>query len=261
MSESLELLLEVVCKNAERTQQNAQQTLYQLETIKDARLAHDILVTCGVDVRLVPDGSGAKLYVHNASVAASDDKIRNALAAGSLFKQIKNVLDEYNDAGDYTLTLSNNHHGRQLTLQLPTDDQLHGIASKKPEKPALSAQKPAVAATSQPTAPRPKKLTKEEDQILSAGPSVARAAIPDSFKSSNDATEEDPLRKRMMFWLTSRAFTSGAYALGFLLVLGLIFSVLVTVKGFLCPDVVMTDRSKVPAFCGSQKSKQANAIQ
>ena len=34
-----------------------------------------------------------------------------------------------------------------------------------------------------------------------------------------------------------------------LLILGLIFSVIVTVRGFLCPDVAMVDKSQIPGYC------------
>jgi len=248
LTKDLELLLEVLCTSAEKTQQNAQQTLYQLSTLKDAKLAYDVLITCGLDVKYIPDeaGSSAKLYLQNESLAANEAKVRNTLASASLFKQIKNVLDEYNDAGDYSLSLANVNGGRQLTLVVPTDEQLHGIIHKKAQPEPSSAKNIAPAPQG---APRPKARPKPiEDDILAAGPAVARTAIPEGFKSS--ATEEDGLRKRMLFYITSHAFTTGAWLLFGGLILGIIFSILVTIKGFLCPDVVMTDKSKIPSYCG-----------
>lgn len=247
MSESLQLLVEILCTRAELAQQNAQQTLYHLETSKDAKLIYEVLLTCGVDVKLVPEEIGAKLYIQNASVDANEAKIRNTLASASLFKEIKNVLDQYNDAGDYTLSLSNIGSGRQLTLILPSDEQLHGIQPKlaKPTpKPSPSAA-PAPSAAS--PAVRKARPAPKQDDILSAGPQVVRTALPKGMKSSS--TDEDSLQKRMMFYLTSRAFTSGAWAFFAILILGLIFSIIVTIRGFLCPDVAMVDKAQIPAYC------------
>ena len=91
----------------------------------------------------------------------------------------------------------------------------------------------------------PPKRPTDEDELLS-GPQVARKAIPKSMQTN--AGKEDPLSKRIFFYLSGRAFVSGANLFFIILVLGVIFSVLVTIKGFLCPDVA-TQQQYLPSYC------------
>ncbi|MDX2073512.1 MAG: hypothetical protein SFX19_03995 [Alphaproteobacteria bacterium] len=241
MTETLESLLNMLCKTVARSQQNAQQTVYTLTDGKDAKLAYDLLVACNADVKYFADANaGNKLYVQNASLAACADKIAAILGSATLFKQIKNLLDSTENAGNYSLSFINTAHGRQLTLLLPPEKS---TASNAP-----AAKSAAPEATQSPvmTSPRPKTpvLPKDEDALL-AGPTVARKAIPKSFKAS--ATEEDPLRTRIMLYLSSRVFTSTAWTMFALLILAVIFSIIITIRGFLCPDIAGVQN--VPAYC------------
>ena len=238
MTETLESLLNLLCKSVSKGQQNAQQTLYILGDAKDAKLAYDVLVACGVDAKYFAeaDESGGKLYVQNAALAASGDRMTAALASAPLLKQIKDLLDAQSAIGNYSLAFSNTQAGRQLTLLLPADKSTMPVATAKPAAPLTNS-------TYKPGSFKPK-IAVAEESILT-GPAVARKAIPKSFKTSD--TEEDPLIKRMLFYITSHAFTSIAWVVFFILILGVIFSVVITVRGFLCPDIAGV--MSVPAYC------------
>jgi hypothetical protein len=99
----------------------------------------------------------------------------------------------------------------------------------------------------------PPKPPSDEDQLFS-GPKVARTSIPKSMKTSN--TEEDPLSKRIFFFLGARAFTSGAWMAFAALALGIIFTILVTLKGFLCPDIA-TQQGYIPSYCPQKNVHQS----
>lgn len=236
-TEMLESLLQGLCKEMVKSTSNEQQTVYLLADAKDAKLAYDLLIACGLDVKLFAQDAGAKLYVQNLSVAPASEKLAAAMNSAVLFRQIKNLLDSDTKLADYTLSFTNTQAGRQLTLVLPADKQLSRAATKTLET--------APAATS--TAPqRARMAAKKEQDTLLAGPTVARTAIP------GESAKEAPVKHAMLF-LSTQAFTSGAWLAFIALILGVIFSILVTVKGFLCPDLAV-NQDTIPSYC-PQKAK------
>lgn len=243
---TLEALLNILCENVSKGQQNAQQTLYSLADAKDAKLAYDVLVACGLDAKYFADanGSDGKLYVQNASLAAATPAIHNMLSAASLLRQIKKLLDAQPTPAHYSLNFANTPSGSQLTLSLPANKHAAAPASPPKASPPLHGEKP-------PSNALPKQATARPDS-LAGGPAVARAAIPKSFRTNE--TGEDSLLKRAFFYLTSHAFTSIAWTMFFMLILGIIFSIIITFRGFLCPDVA-TDARQIPSYC-PQKSTQ-----
>lgn len=236
MTEQLETLLRMLCKGVNKTQQNAQQTLYVLTDAKDAKLAYDVVVACGVDAKYFPETneSGAKLYVQNASLSAHAEQLESALISAPLFRQIKALVDGHDELENYTLSFANTPSGRQLTLVFPAEKTASVTITKSPQVAASAApgQKTRIA------------FKTVEDSVL-GGPAVARKAIPKSFKTSE--TDEDPLSKRIWFYLSGKAFTSTAWLAFLALALALIFSIIITIRGFLCPDIAGT--LAVPSYC------------
>lgn len=240
MTEHLENLLHLLCSKVQQSQQNAQQTVYQLGDAIEAKLCYDLLSITGIDTKFFSEDHGGKLYVQNASVASSDESLKSALSIAPLFKQMKTLLDQQAHLGEYSLSLSDTPSGRQLTLLLPTPK---ASVIPKPQTPANTL--PVSAKPAQTSAAKRSAAAKDDAELL-AGPTVARASIPKSLKAS--ATGEDSLGKRIFLYLSGRAFSSVAWALFIVMILGFIFSFLVTIKGFLCPDVA-TDARTIPSYC------------
>lgn len=244
MTENLDAILNLLCPGARKGQRNAEQTLYLLGGAKDAKLAYDFLAASGLDVKYYAEAEGGKLYVQNQSLATHDDALAASMPSARLLRQMKQTLDAA-DPGDYTLSLVHTPAGRQLTVLLPS------------AKPAANAAKPAATVASAPTpavpmsAAKAKAPAKDDGDIL-AGPTVARKAIPKSLKASD--TDEDSVGKRALLYLSGRAFSSTAWVVFVAMILGVIFSVLVTIKGFLCPDLA-TMQDTIPSYC-PQKSGQ-----
>jgi len=236
MTETLESFLRILCKSVNQGQQNAQQTLYLLTDNKDAKLAYDLLLTSGLEAKYFAEESGSKLYVRNQSLAACEDKIPALFATATLLRKLKDVLDQ-DPLADYTLSFSNSSAGRQFTMLLPAVKTSVARLENKPPESAQSASPKQV---------RPKLPSEPVEDTMLAGPAVARTAIPKSFKTS--ATDEDPLSKRLFFLLSGKAFTGGAWAIFAAIILGVVFSLLVMIKGFLCPDVA-TDARTIPSYC------------
>ncbi len=159
MTETLEPLLNMLCKSVTKGQQNAQQTLYVLSDAKGAKLSYDVLIACGLDVKYFADTdeAGGKLYVQNAAIAASGDKISAALAAAPLLKQIKELVDAQSTISNYNITFANTPAGRQLTLLFPSDKPAQSTSSA-----ATKIASAAAKAASRPSA-RP---VKEVVEIL-----------------------------------------------------------------------------------------------
>ncbi len=249
--ETLESLLQLVCATVSKSQQNTEQSVYVLGDAKDARLAYDLLASCSLDVKYVAEHDGGKLYVKNASLdtPACTEKLTAALASAPLFKQIKTLLDSSPEAA-YTLSFSTTPMGRQLTVVFPAEKP--PIAQPKTSSQSSNATSRLIPQSS--ATPRRKQAEKDDNDGLVSGPAVARKAIPKSFKTSD--TGEDPLHKRILLYITGRAFSSFAWMLFILMILGLVFSVLVTARGFLCPDVA-TDKRTIPAYCPRQTAPRA----
>ncbi len=272
MLETLQELLSRLCAQAEKSRENEQQAVFDLSDSKDAKLAYDVVVSCGVEAKLFPqDDDHAKLYVEKPSIAPRAEQLAAALASVDMLKSIKQIIDQNNPAANYTLAYTLTPLGRQLTLQLPHDK------SSQPVKKVRVSAAPATAmsqtnvtsSTISPasTAAKPqykmKKFTKpkkEESEDMLQGPSVARQAVPQYLKTKEGNGESDSVFKMLMLIVTGRAMKSGAWFFMVLLILGIIFSLIVTVKGFVCPDFV-TVESRNPSYCPRIKSEAENALE
>jgi len=235
--ETLESLLALVCKSVTVSQQNTQQTLYTLGDTKDARLAYDLLATCNMEVKFFTENDYGKLYVQNASVARSEARLGAILvSAAPVAKQIKDLLDSQQSL-NYNLSLTTTPSGRQLTIVFPSEKLTTQSAATQLQQPAVNAEY---------RIPRKASETPIKEDNMAAGPEVARKAIPKSFKTNESG--EDPLHKRLLLYISGRAFSSTAWMVFIAIIFGVIFSVVVMMKGFLCPDVA-TDSRTIPSYC------------
>lgn len=248
MPETLESILRLLCRHVEKTQQNALQTLYVLSDSAESKLAYDLLATTGLEVKYYAEKNGGKLYVQNQSLAANEARLAELLATAPLFKQIKELLDNHVYASQYRFSVANTPAGQQITLLLPTTkipvdkiSTVNAIGTSIPAPSSAESAKKSPSSTSQMDA---------TSDSLEKAPAVARTAIPKSFKAS--ASGDDPLLKRMMLYMSGRAFSVTAWVLLITMCLALVFSILVTIKGFLCPDVA-TDQRSIPSYCPKRK--------
>lgn len=267
MLKTLQELLSRLCAQAEKSRENEQQAVFDLSDSKDAKLAYDVVVSCGVEAKIFPQDDGhAKLYVEKASLAPNAEKITAALASVDMLKNIKQIIDQSNPTANYTLAYTLTPLGRQLTLQLPHDKSSQPVRKiMAPAAIAAQASAPAAATTTQPVAAkkpkRPNRLAKkEESEDMLQGPSVARQAVPKYLQTKEGDNESDSAVKTLMLLATGRAMKSGAWFFMVLLIFGTIFSVIVTAKGFLCPDFV-TVESRNPSYCPHAKSEAENALE
>lgn len=248
MSEILESIFSSLCEKVEKLRSNDLQTIYQLQDAKDAKLAYELVHSAGLDVKLFSeDAASGKLYVENASLAVSEAALQAVASYADLLKKLKDVLDTNN--GEYELSFGQSPVGARLTLQLPKDKHFKAIHH---------APAPSSGSSSHPTTQAKRAVRKKEDDALLSGPAVARDVLPKSMRSSK--TSEDSLAKRLFLRFTGNAFSSLSFVLGIIVVLGIIFSVLVTIKGFLCPDFATTQQ-KNPSYCPKPKSAEERALE
>jgi hypothetical protein len=267
MLQTLQELLSRLCAVAEKSRENEQQAVFELGDAKDAKLAYDVVVSCGIEAKIFPQDDGnAKIYIEKATLAPQAEKIAAALHSVDMLKDIKQIIDQNIPASQYSLSYTLNPLGRQLTLQLPHDKTSQ--PTKKilaPAAIAAQATTPSIAATpAKPVAPqtkRPSRFAKKDDkEEMLQGPSVARQAVPKYLQTKEGENESDSTFKMLVLLATGRAMKSGAWFFMILLIFGIIFSIIVTVKGFLCPDFV-TVESRNPSYCPRVKSEAENALE
>lgn len=265
MLETLENILHRLCKTVEKSRETEHQAVYDLTDVKDAKLAYDVLASAGVEAKYFPQDNHAKIYVEKDSYPSHAAAVEAALASVDMLKQIKQVADGNPAAGQYTIAFTHTPLGKQLMIQFPHDRsgqtmaKAQQAAQKAPEVPAKATAAPTAGTAPTARGARRKRymVKKQEDGILK-GPSVARQALPKYMKSKEG--EEDSLVKTAFLHTTGRAFKSGAGIMAILLILGVIFSIGVTIRGFLCPDFV-TVTSRNPSYCPRVKTQAENALE
>ncbi len=99
-----------------------------------------------------------------------------------------------------------------------------------------------------PSEKNPQKDKKNSDivDISDDGPTVGRRIIPAVFKVDNSAS--DSFLKRLLLYATGQAFSAAAWTVFIALALGIVFSIMVMVKAYLCPDVA-TSAEMRPSYC------------
>jgi hypothetical protein len=248
MLETIETLLQSLCTQVKKSSQSETQALYVLEDNQEAKLAYDVLVANGFDVKLYADDNSSRLYITRASLSSDkSEALEHAIRHANLLKQLKSILDDQSD-NEYSLVFSDNPSGAHIGIQL--------IEPKEPS----SEHAPAVSPNRAQPAPirrvgKKYVMTKpEKEDVLGAGPAVARQIIPKSLVPEEQ--QEDTAFKRGMLFVTSQAFKGGSWVAFFGLCLGLIFSVLVLVRGFMCPDLAVA--RELPSYCKKVDTKKPN---
>jgi hypothetical protein len=246
MLETLESLLRSLCTKVTKSSQSDIQVLYVLEDNLEARLAYDVLSANGFEVKLYADDNSSRLYITRTSL--SPDKsgaLEHATHHANLLKQLKSILDS--QSGEkYSLAFSGNPAGTHI-----------GIQFIDPKEPAPEKFIPSVSSSQQSPARRTVKKSAqrkavEEDDVLTGGPAVARQFIPKSLVP--ESQQEDTGFKRLALYTTSQAFKGGSWVALFGLCLGMIFSLLVLARAFMCPDFATA--KEVPAYCKKVDAKK-----
>jgi hypothetical protein len=215
---------------------------------KEAKLAFDLLVSYGFDVKVYPDEetSGAKLYVTLGATeqAVTEEQRMNAsMAYGNALGDIKQRLDALCEqesailqSPDYTLTFSNAAQGAKQILITVSP----AVAVVTAPAQSVAQQQAQAAAANRPAVRKIAK--KKEDDGFNQGPAIAKQLYTGKPGNKNGQGDDD-LRQRMFLFITGNIATGGAGVIAMGVLLFVLFSFFVLAKSFLCPDFAVEKKN------------------
>jgi hypothetical protein len=249
----IEDILSLTCSSVKLAHSNDFQRVFLLADSTGAKLAFDVLVAYGFDVKVYhQDDNTSKLYVTHPTLSQAqlDDVLAIAKEYATTLKQIQLSLESLCDSDvltkgsvEYNMTFANlQPNSKQVLIQISPTSQSNAPARSSA---ALAADTPAVASapvaahtasTAQNTgAKRGGVKAKGHYEEFSSGPAVGRGKYPGSIKSDGAVPEETMRRRALLFLFGNMATSSYAFLL-MVVALGAIFALLVFAKGIMCPD-------------------------
>lgn len=264
MSISVDDVLKALCSDVSLSLSNEHQKVYSLLTPLEAKLAFEVLVVYGLDVKVYHTADKpSKLYVtHPTFSAAQADKVfAGALAYATALKQIKKSLEtlcaENVDSlsqVDYNIAfLKGQAQAKQILIQIMPSEDAQALVSGDDETPsvAVSSSPAAVAATSTSAQASRKYVAKPKTHYeeLSSGPAVGRGNYPGKLSAEGEAQGRS-VRRRMGLMVFGNMTTSSFAAFIFSIIAGILLSVFVMLKGFACPDLAVANKNKA-WYCGN----------
>ncbi len=231
-------ILTTLCSEVKLLKKNEAQVSYSLNTAKEAQLAYDVLAAYGFDVHVYHEDAVSKFYINHPSAGPAAEE--NFAAALSHARKLRNVMNAVEgDAGseDYHISFTNNlDAGKQISIHFPTrkyagQPSLSASASQMQHRrpsPSLSHPHAATARSRHDIVFKKHK----KSAFMAAGPTVAKKS---AFVS-----------RGLRGWLHN--YFVSHFAESFLAFCAMIFlaifvlSIIVTSKGYLCPDIAVEDR-------------------
>jgi len=247
MTTRIEDILSILCTSVTLAHSNDFQQVFTLTDSTDAKLAFDVLVAYGLDVKVYPqDDDSSKLYVTTPklSPAQLEKTLSSAKIYATALKQINASLEQLCTDGElvlgdieYSVNFTNSaRNSKQILVQISP-----AVASDNPIIRPVEVLAPvAAAAAPRPTVKRPVAAKAQDD--FTSGPVVGKGKYPGSGPEDGTVPEVS-LKRRIFLYLFGNAATGGIAMLLIVVIVGILFSLFVFAKAFLCPD-----------FAGSKKS-------
>lgn len=260
---AIEDILNALCSEVTLGHANDFQKVFSLSTPLEAKLAFEVLVAFGLDVKVYHQADKpSKLYVtHPTFTPAQLEKIyAGALAYARALKHIKigmETLCHDNVAAlssvDYNIAfLKGQGHTKQITVQIMPSEDAQALAImapiEAPVMPPAPAPAPAAAAVSRVSSKYGDK-PKTHYEELSSGPAVGRGNYPGKLSAEGEA-QANSLRRRVGLVMFSNMTTSSFAMFVMAIIAGVLLSFFVMLKGFLCPDLAVAKQNKA-WYCGS----------
>ena len=250
MAIKLEDILNSICTEVALSHENEHQKVYSVATPLESKLAYEVLTVFGLDVKVYHQADKpSKLYVTHPNIAPAQlEKVYGgALAYAKTLKQIKLSLESMCEenvavlsAVDYNIAfLKGQGRSKQILVQIMPSEDARALAAApgSAEAPAILAASAAasVNAPARATTRKYGEKPKTHYEELSSGPAVGRGNYPGKLSAEGEA-QQNSLRRRITFIMA--------------IIAGILFSVFVMMKGFLCPDLAVANKNKA-WYCGS----------
>ena len=264
MAIKLEDILNSICTEVALSHENEHQKVYSVATPLESKLAYEVLTVFGLDVKVYHQADKpSKLYVTHPNIAPAQlEKVYGgALAYAKTLKQIKLSLESMCEenvavlsAVDYNIAfLKGQGRSKQILVQIMPSEDARALAAApgSAEAPAILAASAAasVNAPARATTRKYGEKPKTHYEELSSGPAVGRGNYPGKLSAEGEA-QQNSLRRRMGLTIFSNMTASSFVTFIMAIIAGILFSVFVMMKGFLCPDLAVANKNKA-WYCGS----------
>ncbi len=266
MSITLEDILNSICSEVTLSHTNDFQKVFSLSTPLEAKLAFEVLVVYGLDVKVYHAADKpSKLYItHPTQSQAQIDKIyAAALAYAKTLKQIKLSVESLckdNEAAlaavDYNIAfLKGTGAAKQIVVQIVPSNDAQAMAQGTAVEAPAAASAPSPAASAAVASGQVKVVRKYGEkpkshyEELSSGPAVGRGNYPGKLSADGEA-QANSVRRRMGLVVFSNMTTSSFATFIIAIIVGIFLSVFVMMKGFICPDLAVANKNRA-WYCGS----------
>ncbi len=264
MALELDDILNAICSEVTLSHSNDHQKVYSLATPLESKLAFEVLVVYGLDVKVYHQADKpSKLYVTHPKMAPAQlEKVyAGALAYAKALKQVKLSMEALcGDAPgalqsmDYNIAfLKGQGRATQMLVQIMPSEDAKALAAAPAaaDAPAAAAAAAASAASAQARANIRKygEKPKSHYEELSSGPAVGRGNYPGKLSAEGEA-QQNSIRRRMGLQILGNMTTSSFATFIMIIIAGVLLSIFVMMKAFICPDLAVANKNKA-WYCGS----------
>lgn len=229
-------ILDAICSHASLITSNSNQSSFAIDAAQEAQLAYDVLAAHGFDVQVYHEDTVSKLYINKPALdsAVVDKKLESALSYAHTLKQVITTMGAVENS-NYQISFANTPTlGKQISIYFPPVSTFseESASAAPPARPVIT--RPVAQQAARHKKPYTNKPKERKSEILATGPALAKQ-YPLGIKPPT--THEDSFMKWLSTYIFSN-FTESFYAffgLGFTILV--IISILVMLKGFVCPDL------------------------
>ena len=255
---SIEEILAGLCRSVESSPNNGLRKVYVLKNAAEAKLAFELLLAHGFDVKFYDDADGGKLYYTpspSKNPAREQQKLAQAASHAAAMSAIKRELDALQSQPQarlehYEISYVRPHlddDDRRITIEIAAKKPVPGAkktaAAKAAPAPVATAQAPVSPPLSTPANGKKPKADDEDAFFeLSAGPQVAKQSLYKQFLEQEKKQDQDSLWRQMVNYLKSQRATTAYWVVIYLTVLLVAYSFVVLARGYLCPDLATVKR-------------------
>lgn len=247
-------LLSAICTKVEAVKNTAAtQEVFLLENLQEARLAFDVLLAHGFEVKFYEEQTGAKLYhvIPDDVAGKFEKKLALAYSYAQSIGTIKQSLDRlkhsaYSNIQSYNIAYTSpSVHGQDKRIVIDIL-AVETAPRKKTAAPASTKQQESIpAAISSSNKIKSKKITQDEIDAsdFDAGPAVAKKSLYKIFKEQQKKIDQDTLYRQTVNFLKSQRATTTFWVVIYLAGLLSLYSFFIIVKAYLCPDLATVQKN------------------
>ncbi len=249
MQRSYKEVLEILCSSIAPLNSNNAQDSFLLNTPREAKLAHEVLIAYGFDAKLYQESEHAKLYVSLTKLPDAV-QVESACSRAQILRQIMDALPDENDG--MISFMNTPAAGKQISIHFPPSPQESRfspaglpvpppIAPDTLRKHAVAPQRKAGFDIS--------KLKEQKDMgIHGGGPAIAKQ-YPFGIQPPVSEGNNEKLSRRLMNYFVGNITNSFYTFFGMLAIISIAVTIYVSLKTYYCADFLTPNKKNPNWYC------------